>query len=197
MRCCAALIFTAFLGACSTMNGAGELPAPSQPPAQRTAWAVNAEGRAMGQATFTQAHGGVLIHLEFSERALPPGWHGAHLHQIGDCSDFAAGFRASGAHLGSGERVSHGLMHANGPEAGDLPNLFAPPAGVFGAEFFTRHVQLGGERTPGNANTREVLPLLDADSTALVIHAAPDDQSSQPVGGAGARIACVALTATP
>ena len=32
--------------------------------------------------------------------------------------------------------------------------------------------------------------LKDADGSALVIHANPDDHMSQPIGGAGARIAC-------
>ena len=40
-------------------------------------------------------------------------------------------------------------------------------------------VALGGDRG-----------LLDEDASALVIHANPDDHMSQPVGGAGGRVAC-------
>jgi Cu-Zn family superoxide dismutase len=32
--------------------------------------------------------------------------------------------------------------------------------------------------------------LLDADGSAIVVHANPDDHNSQPIGGAGARVAC-------
>ena len=32
--------------------------------------------------------------------------------------------------------------------------------------------------------------LLDADGSAIVVHASPDDHKSQPIGGAGARVAC-------
>ncbi len=32
--------------------------------------------------------------------------------------------------------------------------------------------------------------LADADGSAIVIHANPDDHKAQPIGGAGARIAC-------
>jgi Cu-Zn family superoxide dismutase len=32
--------------------------------------------------------------------------------------------------------------------------------------------------------------LFDADGSAIVVHAAADDQTSQPAGNAGARIAC-------
>jgi Cu-Zn family superoxide dismutase len=58
-------------------------------------------------------------------------------------------------------------------------------------------VLLSGERVPGHANQRERLPLLDADGSALMIHAGPDDQVTQPIGGAGARVACAALTPLP
>ena len=32
--------------------------------------------------------------------------------------------------------------------------------------------------------------LLDADGSAVIIHANPDDHMTQPIGGAGGRIAC-------
>jgi Cu-Zn family superoxide dismutase len=188
MRPLAAVLFAVLLGACASSDDGGRAGVQAPP---RTVWIVGADGRAVGQATFTEAPQGVLIRLEFSAGALPPGWHGAHLHERGDCRDFAAGFAAAGAHIGAGGRVSHGLMQAGGPEAGDLPNLFAAPAGEFGAEFFTPHVTLN--HTP----VRTRLPLLDGDGSALIVHAAPDDQTSQPIGGAGARLACAALTQLP
>jgi len=159
--------------------------------APRTAWIVGTEGRAIGQATFTEAPTGVLIRLEFSERALAPGWHGLHLHERGDCSDFAAGFQASGGHLGMSHRVQHGLRNVAGPEAGDLPNIFAAATPPYGAEMFTSAVTLSATPVQGRA------PLLDADGAALLIHAGPDDHQTQPIGNAGARVACAALTPLP
>lgn len=158
-----------------------------QPP--KTAWIVASDGRPIGQAQFLEAPRGVMIRLEFQAGALPTGWHGLHLHQIGNCSDFALGFQSSGAHLGHGESVQHGLLNPAGPEAGDLPNLFATPAGPFAAEFYSSAITLTG--AGGRTN------LLDGDGSALVIHAAPDDQTTQPIGGAGARLACAALTNLP
>lgn len=194
MRLLVALLFAALTVACasSPANRAG--PRQAEP---RTVWIVGAEGRAIGQATFSGGPNGVLIRMEFSERSLTPGWHGLHLHERGDCSDFAAGFQAAGGHLGMNQRVAHGLMNPAGPEAGDLPNLFVPPAGAFGAEVFAPYALLASERVPGNANQRERLPLLDADGAALMIHAGPDDHVSQPIGGAGARVGCAALTPLP
>jgi len=45
---------------------------------------------------------------------------------------------------------------------------------------------------PGTSTT--VPALLDADGSAIVIHANPDDHMTQPIGGAGARVACGAIT---
>jgi Cu-Zn family superoxide dismutase len=157
----------------------------------RSVWIVGADGRAIGQAAFMEGPQGVMIRLEFSERTLPPGWHGAHLHERGDCSDFANGFASAGAHIGSGARMRHGLMQVRGPEPGDLPNLYAAPAGAYGAEFFAPNVTLN------HTAVRSRQPLLDRDGSALIIHEAPDDHASQPIGGAGARLACAALTQLP
>lgn len=188
MRSLAAIVFAALLTACAGTPDSVELARELRP---RTVWIVGADGQAVGQATLTEAPTGVLIHLEFLERRLSPGWHGMHLHDIGDCSDFAAGFQAAGGHLTLNRRDQHGLLNRRGPEAGDLPNIFASPTGIFGAEAFSPRVTLHSARV-GNR-----LPLLDNDGAALVIHANPDDQASQPIGNAGNRIACAAFTPLP
>ena len=187
MRSLAAVLFAVLLSACASAEaGAQQVQAPP-----RSVWIVGADGRAIGQAAFMEGPQGVMIRLEFSERTLPPGWHGAHLHERGDCSDFANGFASAGAHIGSGARMRHGLMQVRGPEPGDLPNLYAAPAGAYGAEFFAPNVTLN------HTAVRSRQPLLDRDGSALIIHEAPDDHASQPIGGAGARLACAALTQLP
>ena len=70
-----------------------------------------------------------------------------------------------------------------GPHAGDLPNIDVAANGVLAAT-----VTLAG------AN---LASLADADGSALVIHAAPDDYMTDPSGNSGARIACAVLTPTP
>ena len=59
------------------------------------------------------------------------------------------------------------------------------PDGKAFAEVFAPNLSLG--EAVGRLN------LLDADGSALVIHASPDDHVSQPIGGAGARIACAPI----
>lgn len=190
MRYAAPVVFAAFLGGCASFGWGRDdnerAPFSPRPPTETAIH--DAAGGEIGRAHFTAAPYGVLIRLEFSSGALPPGWHGVHLHEVGDCSDAGMGFHASRAHVGHDDAVQHGLMNPAGPEPGDLPNLFAPETGAFGAELFSPWSTLGPLANQGRA------PLLDADGSALIIHAGADDHLSQPIGGAGARIACAQLT---
>lgn len=182
-----ALVLAALmLAACAGVTAA-QTPAPQVRKAD--ARIVNAQGANIGFATFREGPSGVVILLEFNPKALTPGWHGAHLHQKGDCADFAAGFQASGAHVGhtaAGGR--HGLLNPAGPEAGDLTNIFvADTDGPFAAELYADGVTLMASPVGGR------MPLRGPQGSALIIHANADDHLSQPIGGAGARVACAAL----
>lgn len=148
---------------------------------------INAAGQQIGTASLTEGPRGVLIQIDLQPGSISAGWHGLHFHAVGHCEDHGAGFMASTGHLGRGEGITHGFLSSNGPEAGDLPNLYAPAAGPIRMELFSSFVTLSPEAVGGR------LPLLDADGAALVIHADPDDYLSQPVGMAGARVACGVL----
>ncbi len=158
--------------------------------AQAQADVINAQGAKVGHALFREGPRGVLIVLEFNPRALSPGWHGAHIHQNGDCADFAAGFQAAGAHMGHPEAGgTHGLLNPDGPEDGDMTNIFvADTDGPFAAELLAHGATLGA-MGHGHHNA----PLLGPKGAALVIHANADDHVTQPIGGAGPRVACAAL----
>ena len=139
-------------------------------------------GRKVGIARLTEAPRGLLIRVETT--GLTPGWHGMHIHSVATCAD--AGFKASGGHVHDSATASvHGLLSASETDLGDLPNIYAGPDGKAVAEVFAPNVALGGGT--GRLN------LLDADGSALIIHASPDDHTSQPIGGAGARVACAAI----
>jgi Cu-Zn family superoxide dismutase len=150
-------------------------PAAAQPASAR-ADLKNAAGETLGNAVLTASPFGVLMRVEV--RGLAPGWHGVHFHEKGDCSK--SDFTSAGghAHGGPAARV-HGLLNPQANETGDLTNLYVGADGAGAGEFFTGATNLAA--------------LMDADGTALVIHASPDDHLTQPIGGAGARVACGAI----
>ena len=159
----------------------GTMPAVAQAP---LTGAIKGPGNAdLGTITVTDAPGGVLLRVEAT--GLTPGWHAIHFHEKGTCDD--AGFKASGAHVHAGKAPPvHGLLNPARKDNGDLPNLFAAADGSAKAEMFTPFVAMKG----GGGGR---LALADADGSAVVIHANPDDYKTQPIGGAGDRIACAVI----
>jgi Cu-Zn family superoxide dismutase len=149
---------------------------------------TNNAGEPVGDAVIVDAKDGVLLRLRVT--GLTPGWHGAHIHMTGTCEDAGAGFKASGAHFDP-ENHEHGLENAAGSERGDLPNIFAGADGTATVEFFRANLHLNPSEAAATENGP--YPLLDDDGFAVIIHANPDDHTTQPIGGAGDRVACAAF----
>jgi Cu-Zn family superoxide dismutase len=140
-----------------------------------------AGGADVGTARLSEGPTGVLVRLDL--KGLKPGWHAIHFHAKGDCSD--AAFTAAGGHINHATPKPHGLLNPAGPDMGDLPNVHAAADGTAKAELFSALVSFSGQGDrPG---------LKDADGSALVIHENPDDFMAQPIGGAGARVACAVV----
>jgi len=176
------------LAACGAREPGSAKPAPASvdeimlaPPgwADASARFIDVAGGEVGDVEVKEAPAGVLMRLDV--QGLSPGWHGIHLHQVGDCSDGANGFKKAGAHVDPGAR-EHGLLHPGGSEEGDLPNIYASADGRARAEIFRAGALLDG-----------VGGLMDADGFSVIIHANADDQETQPIGGAGDRVACAAV----
>ena len=153
-----------------------------------TVWAVgeraaaplrNAEGQVLGMAIFTQEAQGVRISV--TVKGLSPGEHGIHIHSVGKCEP--PDFLSAGPHLNPTNK-KHGLTNPEGPHAGDLPNLVVGEDGSAVYEHITDRVTL----------TLGELSLFDEDGSALVIHAGPDDQMTDPAGNSGARVLCGVIT---
>jgi Cu-Zn family superoxide dismutase len=120
---------------------------------------------------FEQVAGGVRITAQIE--GLPVGNHGFHIHEFGDCS--APDGTSAGGHFNPA-----GAPHA-GPtaverHAGDLGNITADAQGLATYDRVDHVVQLAG--------IRGVI------GRSVIVHAAPDDLSSQPTGNAGPRLAC-------
>jgi Cu-Zn family superoxide dismutase len=142
---------------------------------------VDTGGQEVGEVLVREAGTGLLIQVDV--HGLPPGPHGMHIHMVGDC-DSLGGFETAGDHIGTSEQA-HGLT-GQYPHDGDLPNLIVGEDGMATAEFETIRLPLRGAHGS----------LLDADGSALMIHAHADDHMSADGGGSGARIACAELHET-
>lgn len=136
---------------------------------------LNAQGKKVGSATLVQQPAGVRISLQAN--SLPPGLHGFHIHAIGKCDP--PDFTSAGGHFNP-EGKQHGLKNPAGPHTGDLPNLMVKPDGTVVVDVVASAVTLG----PGTHS------LFRPQGAALVIHANPDDEMTDPTGNSGPRIAC-------
>lgn len=140
---------------------------------------VGNQGQSIGTASFQGNAHRTVVRIAIQPGGLTPGWHGIHFHAVGDCADVAK-FEASKAHVNHGQK-KHGLLNADGPDDGDLPNVHAAADGSVNAEVSSPTLLKGGNG------------LQDADGSALILHANADDHVTQPIGGAGPRVACAVI----
>jgi superoxide dismutase, Cu-Zn family len=151
--------------------------ASTSTPADNTAGAElrNAGGQVVGTVTLTQVGGAVRVVLE--AQGLPAGAKGVHIHAVGKCDP--PEFTTAGSHFNPQGR-QHGALNPQGPHAGDLPNITIGNDGKGRLESTIQLITLLAGPTS----------VFDADGSAIVVHAAPDDFRTDPTGNSGARIAC-------
>lgn len=139
----------------------------------------NASGAALGRVLIVEDHGRISVRVKAG--SLSPGFHGFHVHAAGACT--APDFTSAGGHLNPAGK-SHGV------HGGDLPVLLVNSDGK--AQMRVRTDAL----TFAN--------LFDADGSAVIVHAAPDNYANIPAryaatgpdaatlatGDAGSRVAC-------
>jgi Cu-Zn family superoxide dismutase len=110
---------------------------------------------------------------------VPPGVHGFHIHEKGDCGNNAAN---AGGHFNPTGMV-HGAPDAVSHHAGDFGNVTADANGEVHTRFTTHSISL----VEGFSSS--------AIGHAVVLHEKADDLISQPSGNAGGRIACGVVVA--
>jgi len=135
---------------------------------------ATASGTEIGTAEIVRAKGAISISVkvngfEAGERAL-------HLHSTGACD--APDFTSAGGHLNPFQRA-HGSLNPDGQHLGDMPNITTDDNGQATLTF-----------TFSDDPDHLIQEIFDADGTAVMIHAGPDDYISDPAGAAGPRIAC-------
>lgn len=171
--------------AAAAITGCASAPSPLNRVAVAYATISNAAGDRKGTAEIWQDMD-KIVHVEVQVTGMPPGPHGIHFHQVGKCEAGDTPFATAGGHYNPLGR-QHGLDNPAGPHAGDAPNFTVNADGTGKASFTTDRVSL----TEGSTT------LFDEDASAIVIHASADDQTSQPAGNSGARIACGVVKRTP
>jgi Cu-Zn family superoxide dismutase len=155
----------------------------AQPPALATATLKNAQGMEVGTATLTATQRGTAVMINATFSKLPQGTHAIHVHNVGTCAP--PDFTSAGPHFNPGGK-QHGTDNPNGHHAGDLPNFDVDSMGIGHVSYTDPDFTLGD-----GPNS-----LFHAGGTALVIHAAADDNKTDPAGNAGARIACGVIEKT-
>jgi superoxide dismutase, Cu-Zn family len=138
-----------------------------------------ADGTSVGMAMLTETPHGVLIHVVLT--AAPEGVHAFHVHTTGKCD--APAFMTAGGHFNPTAK-QHGAENAMGMHAGDMANVTVPAGGKLTFDVLNADVTL--KAGPNS--------LMDADGSALMLHATADDYKGDPAGNAGARIACGVIT---
>lgn len=142
-----------------------------------TATLKKADGTAAGSAIASVTPDGLSVSL--SVTGITPGQHGVHVHMTGKCEGPA--FASAGGHWNPAN-TKHGLEAPDGAHAGDMPNLTVAADGTGTLTFSLKSGTLA--------------QLLDADGSAFVVHAGPDDQKTDPSGNSGDRVACGVFAAS-
>jgi Cu-Zn family superoxide dismutase len=114
------------------------------------------------------------VHFSGTVTGLPPGVHGFHIHETGDCS--APDATSAGGHFNP-TGAPHGGPQSAERHLGDLGNITADADGNAEVNIHASGVTLGeGENS--------------IMGKAVIVHGGEDDFTTQPTGNAGARLAC-------
>ncbi len=124
-----------------------------------------------GTVTFKQS--GDEIKVVANVSGLTPGKHGFHIHEFGDCS--SPDGKSAGGHFNPTNNP-HAGHNAAQRHVGDMGNLTADASGKAHLELTDKLMTMSGARS--------------IIGRGIIVHEKPDDLKSQPVGDAGARVAC-------
>ena len=169
----------------------GVVSAQSADPGVASATLQDADGAAVGTVTWAQGDGVVTVTV--TVEGMPVGFHGFHVHQVGEC---VAPFTSAGGHLNPA-----GASHPD--HAADQPVLLVNADGTAVASFTTDRyavADLAGAAVIVHANPdnyanipeRYLAPGPSASPVASAepVMVAGPDAATRTTGDAGPRIAC-------
>ena len=162
------------LVSCAVLQKMGILSKPSK---QAMASIGSASGSNLtGIAVFTQNGDTITLVVEIENAS--PGIHAVHIHEKGDCS--APDGTSAGGHWNP-TNVPHGTWGEGEFHLGDIGNVTVGEDGIGRIELTTNLWKMGTGSD------------VDIIGRGIIVHADPDDFTSQPTGNAGARIGCGAI----
>ncbi len=146
----------------------------------------NVGGVAIGKVVMSARSAKAPVEVRVTIRRQQQGFHGFHVHAVGTCEP--PSFMSAAGHL-----KADGAVH--GAHRGDMPSLLVKRNGTASLRFTTDGFRIGDLR--------------DADGSAVMVHAGPDnfaniprryapdgpDQATQDTGDSGVRVACGAISA--
>ncbi|HEV8131599.1 MAG TPA: superoxide dismutase family protein [Acidobacteriota bacterium] len=168
-------LIAAFSVACASMRKSSTTTAKTASQAGPSAGAELKPTRGnnvTGTVTFHEM--GDQVHVVADISGLKPGKHGFHIHEKGDCS--APDATSAGAHFNP-DSQPHGAPTAAAHHAGDFGNIEANASG-------NAHLETTVNFITVSDGPKSVV------GRSVIVHAAPDDLTTQPTGNAGARLAC-------
>jgi Cu-Zn family superoxide dismutase len=165
------------LGIAACLPGAG-LAMSTMPDGQAPMQSALLNGTGAPHGTVTLIPKGDIVHVSVSATGLTPGLHGLHVHTTGKCD--GPDFTSAGGHWNP-DNKQHGHDNPMGAHRGDLPQLKVEPDGTGTSSFDVKAA---------------IADMVDADGASVVVHAAQDDEKTDPSGNSGARILCAAFAGT-
>lgn len=166
-------LLTFSAAAALALSGCASTPKVAEGPVARATIEPRSDSTAKGTATFTElSTGGVKVHVHIEK--APPGTHGLHIHEKGDCSDPKAA--SAGGHFNPGGMPHSGPMDMK-RHAGDLGNIEIKADG-------TGDLDITSDMLTVKPGPNSVV------GRGIIFHEKNDDLTTQPTGNAGGRFGC-------
>jgi Cu-Zn family superoxide dismutase len=189
------LLAAVALGGGATALGAVTAEKLGQPDMPGGAVIKSADGKTVGSLRIEDS-GRHKSKVTVSAKGLPPGYHGFHFHKKGVCDARSIDPKTGSPFFSAGPHFDL-ASHAHPNHSGDLPDLLIAADGTGHATITTDRFRLR--------------QLQDADGSAIIIHALPDNQANIPkryqangkpgpdaeshrTGDSGGRLACGVIT---